>query len=277
MVKSSKICNNAFEKAVFKSSCGTFRKSSKKASFFIMLKIHSLETFGTHEGPGIRLVVFMQGCNFNCAYCHNPDTISCVGGRDVSVSEILNLLEEERPYFVNGGGLTVSGGEPLLQAKNLIPLFKEAKKRGFHTVLDTNGSIDTEEARRLLDLADLALIDLKHFDNDKHQNLTGQGNEKVLNTIKYREKSQKPFWIRYVLAPGWTDQKESLEEMARWLKKFKRMERLEILPYHNLGEYKYGELGKDYRLKGVKSPQENIILQTEEILKNQNAPVFTRR
>ncbi len=215
------------------------------------MKIHSLETFGTHEGPGIRLVIFLQGCNFNCAYCHNPDTISLNGGRETGVSEIIELLKDQRPYFSNGGGLTVSGGEPTLQAKELIELFKEAKKNNFNTALDTNGSILTNDVKDLLSFTDLALIDLKHFDNDCHQNLTGQGNEKTLQMINFREQSKKPFWIRYVLVPGWTDQTEFLEAMSKYLSQFKYLKRLEILPYHNLGVHKYKELGLKYRLLDV--------------------------
>jgi pyruvate formate lyase activating enzyme len=242
-----------------------------------MLKIHSVETFGTHEGPGIRLVLFTQGCNFRCAYCHNPDTINCQGGKEISNKEILDLLEDQRPYFLNGGGLTVSGGEPLLWAKELIPLFREVKKRGFHIALDTNASIDTAQARKLFDLVDLAIIDLKQIDDTKHCSLTGQSNEKVLKMIEYREASGQPFWIRHVLVPDLTDQEESLEKMAAYLKKFKKLERVEILPYHNLGEYKYKELGQEYLLKDLKAPSQTIILRAEEILKNQKAPVFLRR
>ncbi len=215
------------------------------------MKIHSIETFGTHEGPGIRLVVFLQGCNFRCAYCHNPDTISIADGREMSVAEIIKLLEEQKPYFSNGGGLTVSGGEPTLQAKELINLFKEAKKNNFNTALDTNGSILTDDVKELLSFTDLALIDLKHFDGDQHIKLTGQGNETVLKTINFREQSGKPFWIRYVLAPGWSDQETSLELMAKYLSQFKHLELLEILPYHNLGVHKHKELGLKYRLEDV--------------------------
>lgn len=215
------------------------------------MKIHSIETFGTHEGPGIRLVVFMQGCNLKCAYCHNPDTINCEGGREIKTPEIIKLLEEQRPYFASGGGLTVSGGEPTLQTKELIGLFKEVKNQGFNTALDTNGTILTDEVKELLSLTDMALIDLKQFDTKLHQELTGQGNETVLRTISYRESSQKPFWIRYVLVPGLTDQREILEMMAKYLSQFKYLERLEILPYHNLGVHKYKELGLAYRLQNI--------------------------
>lgn len=215
------------------------------------MKIHSIETFGTHEGPGIRLVIFLQGCNFNCAYCHNPDTIKFAGGREITSSEIIRLLEEQRPYFSNGGGLTVSGGEPTLQAKELSKLFKEVKKLNFHTALDTNGSILTADVKNLLSVTDLALIDLKHFDDHYHRKLTGHGNKKTLATIEFREQSKKPFWLRYVLVPGWSDQEESLEAMAKYLGQFKYLEYFEILPYHNLGVHKYKELNLKYRLRNV--------------------------
>lgn len=224
---------------------------------YFFMKIHSIETFGTHEGPGIRLVVFLQGCNLNCAYCHNPDTISNNGGKDIKTADILKLLEDQRPYFVNGGGLTVSGGEPTLQAKALIELFKEVKKRKFHITLDTNGTILTADVKTLLTLSDLVLIDLKHFNSAWHRKLTGQGNETVLKTIEFREKSKQKFWIRYVLVPHWTDQEESLEEMAKYLSKLKYLEYLEILPYHNLGVHKYKELGLKYRLSKV-SPANSV-------------------
>jgi pyruvate formate lyase activating enzyme len=215
------------------------------------MKIHSIETFGTHEGPGIRLVIFLQGCNFNCAYCHNPDTISLSGGREIKTTEILSLLEEQKSYFTGGGGLTVSGGEPTLQAAELIELFREARNRGFNTALDTNGSVLTNDTKKLLNLSDLALIDIKHINLNWHKKLTGQGNENVLKTIKFREENKQAFWIRYVLVPSWTDQTEYLEELAKYLSQFKYLERLEILPYHNLGVHKYKELGLEYRLEGV--------------------------
>lgn len=216
------------------------------------MKVHSIETFGTHEGPGIRLVVFLQGCNFKCAYCHNPDTIAFDGGREMKEQEIMRLLEEQRPYFADGGGLTVSGGEPSLQAEELISLFKKAKDSGFHVVLDTNGSIFSQNSKKLLDLADLALIDLKHLDPKAHLSLTGAENESVLKMIEYREKTRKPFWIRHVLVPGVTDGREDLIEMSKYLSQFKYLEYLEILPYHNLGVHKYKALKMAYRLEGVR-------------------------
>lgn len=219
------------------------------------MKIHSIETFGTHEGPGIRLVIFLQGCNLQCAYCHNPDTISLKGGKDLSINNVLELLEAQKSYFGDSGGLTVSGGEPTLQAKELIKLFTEVSRRGFHIALDTNGTILTSEVKELLGLTDLALIDLKHFDSNICKEITGQGNETVFKMIEFREASLKKFWIRYVLVPGLTDQANYLEKMAEYFSDFKYLEYLEILPYHNLGIHKYAELKQSYRL--AKTPPAN--------------------
>ena len=231
------------------------------------MKIHSIETFGTHEGPGIRLVIFLQACNLHCAYCHNPDTISLNGGKEMSTSEIMELLRDQEPYFTSGGGLTISGGEPTLQAADLIELFRAAKNKKYNTALDTNGTILTAETKKLLALTDLALIDIKHFDTLWCQKLTGQGNETTLKTIEFREQSQKPFWVRYVLVPGWTDQAEHLEAMAKYLSQFNYLERLEILPYHNLGVYKYKELGLEYRLKDVNPANKDDVTRAVNILK----------
>ena len=231
------------------------------------MNIHSIETFGTHEGPGIRLVVFLQGCNLCCAYCHNPDTINPKGGREMSAQEILALLADQKPYFSGGGGLTISGGEPTLQAPELIKLFTLVKKQGYHTTLDTNGTILNADTKKLLKLTDLALIDLKHFDLTWHQKLTGQVNEVVFKTIEQREYDKQVFWIRYVLVPGWTDQAEYLEAMAKYLSQFKYLERLEILPYHNLGVHKYKELGLSYRLKDVLPATTDDVSRAVSILK----------
>lgn len=232
-----------------------------------MLRVHSLETFGTQEGPGLRLVVFLQGCNFRCQYCHNPDTWEIIGGKLMSVREVIDRLEEERPYFSNGGGLTISGGEPLLQAKELIPLFIEAKRRGFKTALDTNASLKNKNTDRLWALTDLGLIDLKQINEDKHRLLTGQSNRVVLETIKDREQSGRSFWIRYVLVPGFSDEVADLKATGEFLQTFKFLERLEILPYHSLGQEKYQALGWDYPLAGLPAPTTEVVLAVAEIFK----------
>lgn len=231
-----------------------------------MIKIHSIETFGTHEGPGIRLVLFLQGCNFRCAYCHNPDTINLLGGKDYSIEQITNLLEEQRPYFASGGGLSVSGGEPLLQAKKLLLLFAEVKRLGFNTALDTNGSIWTPDARKLIALADLVIFDIKQIDGEKHRELTGASNLAVLENIQEHDQLGKPFWIRYVLVPGWTDQESDLEGLGSYCANLKNLSKLEILPYHQLGVYKYQELGTPYRLNNVPVASTKDLERAKKIL-----------
>jgi pyruvate formate lyase activating enzyme len=248
----------------------TAHKEAEKASFcwkLFFMKVHSIETFGTHEGPGIRLVVFLQGCNFKCAYCHNPDTISFKGGYNLSVKEILKILEEQRPYFNNIGGLTVSGGEPTIQSEEVLELFKEAGKLGFNTALDTNGGIINDDIKELLQISDLVLFDLKHFNDMRHLNLTGCSNVNILENIKYRERLKKPFWIRHVLVPGYTDDENHLKSIAKYLSEFKYLKYLEILPYHNLGIHKYKELGLKYRLNDIKPASVEDLKKAVNILK----------
>ncbi len=216
-----------------------------------MIKVHSVETFGAHEGPGIRFVLFVQGCMFRCLYCQNPDTISLVWGTETSAVDILKQVLEVKPYFGPKGGFTVSGWEPLLQANALIPLFRLLKEHGIHTAVDTNGFPWNEDVQELVDLVDLFLVDIKQIDNDLHQKLTGQSNEPVLKFINYLEKQGKQMRIRYVLLPGYTDNPEHLHEVGKQFGKFEHIERLEILPYHELGVYKYQELGMKYELDGI--------------------------
>jgi pyruvate formate lyase activating enzyme len=221
-----------------------------------MLRVHSIETFGTHEGPGIRLVVFLQGCPLRCVYCHNPDTQACEGEKAqlYTSAEIMEWLERERPFFSRGGGLTVSGGEPTLQAEGLLELFAEAKAKGFHLALDTNGILWSPEVNRLYDLTDLVILDVKHINDGWHRKLTGSGNANVLLNAAYREQSGKPMWLRYVLVPGWTDQPQYLEAWAEHFDGYKTIERVELLPYHTLGVHKYAALGRPYALTGVEPP-----------------------
>ncbi len=220
-----------------------------------MLRVHSIETFGTHEGPGIRLVLFLQGCPLRCVYCHNPDTQPVEGGvaADYTSGQILEILERQRPFYRNGG-LTASGGEPTLQAEGVMELFALARERGFHTALDTNGVIWSALVNRLYDGTDLVILDVKHIDDAWHRRITGSGNENVLKNAAYREQSGRPMWLRYVLVPGWTDQPEHLEGWARHFAGYRSIERVEILPYHTLGVYKYEALGRPYALFGVKPP-----------------------
>lgn len=230
-----------------------------------MLSVHSVETFGTQDGPGIRLVIFTQGCNFRCLYCHNPDTQESVGqAKPMETSEIIELLERQRPYLKNGGGLTVSGGEPTLQIDGMIDLFIKAKAAGFHTCLDSNGSIYTDQLRELYQVTDLLLLDVKHIDPTIHQKLTGQSNENVLKAAALRESLQSPMWLRYVLVPGWTDQEEYIKSWAQHFQAYQTVEKVEILPYHSMGVFKYEALHRPYYLEDVEPPTPAVINQAKE-------------
>jgi len=221
-----------------------------------MLRVHSVETFGTHEGPGIRLVLFLQGCNIRCLYCHNPDTqnLDNPSAKDMPVAQVLELLKKEKPYFSRGGGLTVSGGEPTVQAEALVELFTAVKEAGYHTCLDTNGTIVSPLVKKLYDLTDLVLLDVKHIDESWHRKLTGSSNANTLAMAEYRESTGKPMWLRYVLVPGWSDQPEFLEAWAKHFSTYSTVEQVEILPYHTLGVYKYEGLGRKYELGNVEPP-----------------------
>jgi pyruvate formate lyase activating enzyme len=241
-----------------------------------MLRVHSIETFGTHEGPGIRLVVFLQGCNIKCVYCHNPDTQTVGIGKEMQTEEILELLEKEKPYFGKKGGITVSGGEPLLQRHGLYDLFSKAKEAGFHTTLDTNGTLIDDAAKKLLEVTDLVLLDVKHIDPTWHRKVTGGSNETVLRVAAHREQTNKPMWLRYVLVPGWTDHEEFLHQWGKHFESYKSVERVEILPYHTFGEYKYKELGREYALKGLLPPTHEGVQKAENIFKKYFKNVYIR-
>lgn len=228
-----------------------------------MLSVHSIETFGTHDGPGIRLVVFLQGCPLRCVYCHNPDTQAMQTAENLLMSptEILDQLEKQRPYFKTTGGLTLSGGEPTVQAQELIELCIQAKAKGFHIALDTNGFIHSSVVRQLYDLTDLVILDVKHINDAFHKKLTGGGNANVLKNAAYREASGKPLWLRYVLVPGWTDQPNYVHEWAQTFTSYQTIQRVEILPYHTLGVHKYEAMGLPNPLSGVTPPTAESVEQ----------------
>lgn len=230
-----------------------------------MLKVHSIETFGTHEGPGIRLVVFLQGCNIRCLYCHNPDLLEIKGGQEMTVQQIIDIAKNQKEYFSDNGGLTVSGGEPTLQAVEVLKLFKAAKKIGINTALDTNGTIINNDVKKLYEQTDLLLLDVKHINDQEHQKLTGCSNKNVLEMAKFREISGKPMWLRYVLVPNINDSEKFLTDWAKYFKDYKTIERVEILPYHTLGVYKYKELGIDYLLKNTPPPTASSISLAKSI------------
>lgn len=242
----------------------------------IQLRIHSIETFGTHEGPGIRLVLFLQGCQFRCLYCHNPDTWNLKGGTQMNIDTILERAIKEKEYFANGGGVTVSGGEPLIQRHALIPLFLRLQELGIHTALDTNGSLFDTATRDLLKHTNLVILDVKHISEEWHTKLTGTSNRSTLSFAKYCENTGIPLWLRYVLVPGYTDQEEHLHEWGKTFQNYKAVQRVEILPYHTLGIYKYKQMGIPYQLEGVKPPTETLINSTKQIFSQYFKEVFIR-
>lgn len=232
--------------------------------------IHSFESFGTVDGPGIRFVVFMQGCLMRCKYCHNPDTWQTGGGRSFTAEEVAQTALKYKSYFNGGGGVTVSGGEPLLQAEFVCELFSILKKAGVHTALDTSGIVfnraNTDAFDKLLSVTDLVLLDIKHVDDAEHKKLTAHSNSNVLEFAKYLSEAGKPVWIRHVLVPGITDNDEYLHRLAEFISTLKTVERVEVLPYHTMGEVKYEMLGREYPLKGVQPPTKERVQNAKRIL-----------
>ena len=216
-----------------------------------MIKVHSYESMGTFDGPGLRLVVFLQGCNFRCLYCANPDTITTKGGTLTDPEEIVRMAVSQKPFFGKRGGITFSGGEPTLQAEALLPLFRRLKEENIHICLDSNGGLWNEQVEELLKLTDLVLLDIKEFNPIHHQKLTGRSNEQTLRTAEWMEENHLPFWLRYVLVPGYSDFEEDIRSMGEQLGKYQSIQRVEILPYHRLGVHKYEAMGWDYQLKEV--------------------------
>lgn len=232
------------------------------------LRVHSVESFSTHDGLGIRTVVFLQGCNFCCKYCHNPDTQAMENGQNqlLSAEEILNILEKNRPYFGAEGGLTVSGGEPTVQTEGLIKLFKLVKENKIKTALDTNGGLMTPGLEELYTLSDLVIFDLKHFFNLEHQRLTNCENVNTLQNIARREEMGMDYWVRLVLVPGWTDGEEHLRAWAKNFERVKLLKKVEILPYHTMGKFKYEDLGRKYELEEVRETSEKDVERAKGIL-----------
>lgn len=217
-----------------------------------MIRVHSYESLGTYDGPGIRLVVFLQGCNFRCLYCANPDTIDSKGeSKETMPEEILKMAVSQKPFFGNKGGITFSGGEPTFQAKALIPLFKMLKEAGIHICVDTNGSIWNDDVKELFSLADLVLLDIKEFNPTRHKTLTERSNEQTLRTAAWLEENNKPFWLRYVLVQGYSAFEEDMIALGEHFKDYTQIKRVEILPYHTLGVHKYEAMNMEYKLKGV--------------------------
>ena len=220
-----------------------------------MGRIHSIETFGTVDGPGIRLVVFFQGCPLRCLYCHNPDSWTVADGTKMNADEILSRFQRNRHFYKNGG-ITATGGEPMMQLDFLLELFQKAKDLGIHTCLDTSGiafpadikSPVYDKIERLMEVTDLVMLDIKHIEESDHLALTGRSNRLILAFARYLDRIHKPVWIRHVLVPGITYQTDALSKLGHFLGTLQNIEKLEILPYHSMGKAKYKKLGYNYAL-----------------------------
>ena len=230
-------------------------------------KVHSIETFGTVDGPGIRYVVFLQGCHLQCKYCQNRDTWDINSGKYISVEELVNNIKKYITYITPRGGVTISGGEPLLQPYFLITLFKELKKLGIHTAIDTSGMVEiTDTIKELLSLTDLVLLDIKHIDSKKCKDLVGFSNEKELAFSKYLSDNNIPIWIRQVLVPGYTDNEKDLLKLKDFLSSLKTVQKIELLPYHNLGKHKWEALNKAYPLENVQPATQYDVERAKKFL-----------
>lgn len=216
----------------------------------MQIRVHSYESMGTFDGPGLRYVVFLQGCPFRCLYCANPDTIDAVGESTLTdPSYIVGQAVSFKPFFGKRGGITFSGGEPTVQAEALIPLFEKLKAEGIHICVDSNGAIWNKHVEHLWALADLVMLDIKEFNPQRHQHITGRSNEQPLKTAAWFEAHEHPFWLRYVLVPGVSDFEEDLHALGKHFAPYTQLQRVELLPYHTLGVHKYEALGWDYKLK----------------------------
>ena len=256
-----------------------------------MGKIHSLETFGTVDGPGVRFVVFFQGCPMRCQYCHNPDTWKAEDGEEMSADEIINRLERNRSFYKTGG-ITATGGEPMLQMEFLTELFVKAKQKGISTCLDTSGimfptekfgsgqnateisghggnecGVSLEQIEKLMEVTDLVMLDIKHIEDAAHRKLTGHSNSNILAFARYLDSIDKPLWIRHVVVPGITFDEKELTELGKFLKTLHNVEKLEILPYHSMGKVKYDNLGMDYILKDTPQLTKAEAKKAEEMVR----------
>ncbi len=234
-------------------------------------RIHSFESFGSVDGPGVRFVVFMQGCRMRCAYCHNPDTWKEDRGDLMSPEDVLKKALRYRTYWGDAGGITVSGGEPLLQTAFVTELFTLAKAEGVHTTLDTAGEpwgeATAEAIDRLLAVTDLVLLDIKHIDPEQHRRLTGKPLSNILDFARHLSDIAKPVWIRHVLVPGWTDEDAALAKLRGFVDTLSNVQRVEVLPFHNLARWKWQELGIPYRLSDAEPPAKDRILNARRLLK----------
>lgn len=235
--------------------------------------VHSTESFGSVDGPGIRFIVFMQGCRMRCEFCHNPDTWNMGGGIEMTTDEVLDMAKQYQEFWGEKGGITISGGEPLLQIDFIIELFQKAKAEGINTTIDTCGQPFTYDEpffnrfEELMKVTDLLLMDIKHIDSQKHKELTMWRNESIIDMTQYLSKIGKPVWIRHVLIPERTDYDEYLKRLGDYIATLDNVHKVEILPYHKMGVYKYEALGIPYKLEGIDPPTQERVENARKLLR----------
>ena len=231
-------------------------------------KINSIESMGLVDGPGVRFVIFMQGCPLRCKFCHNPETWNINGNcKEYTSEELLNKILKYKAYFKNNGGVTFSGGEPLMQKEFLFEMLKLCKNNDIHTCLDTAGSIPNCE--EILKYTDLVMFDIKGTNKDNYKNMTGFDIKNSLDFLKLCQKMNKKMWLRIVIIPGINDNEEYIEELVKYIKPLKNIEKIEFLPYHTLGVHKYNDLNIDYPLKGIEDMDKDKCKELEDKLKEE--------
>jgi pyruvate formate lyase activating enzyme len=233
--------------------------------------VHSIDTFSTLDGPGIRTVIFLQGCHLRCKYCHNPDTwdIKSASAKEYTPEQLMEIIIRSKPYFkASGGGITFSGGEPLLQHRFVKEVFIRCNQSNIHTAFDSSLYISREKLLEVLPFTDLVLADIKHMDRQKSIELTGANNQLNIKNLKLINENCVPIWIRYVVVPGWTDSRDDVAEMARLVKDLDQVERIELLPYHSLGSHKWEMLGLHYELKYTELPDQLLMASLSRIVED---------
>lgn len=236
-------------------------------------KIHSVETLGALDGPGLRYVIFLQGCEMRCKYCHNPDTWNKNGGRIATAEEMLNDVLKYKE-FIKDGGVTISGGEPLLQLDFCREMIRGCKEYGIHCAVDTAGMVKLDKSAPVIAMADLILLDIKAAEKTLHKEVTGFSNTMPLNILSFCEDIAKPVWIRHVLVPEYTLKKEPLEKLGKLLSKYKCIERVELLPFHKMGEYKWEKLKMKVPFKKIPEPTQEQIVFARNTLMKYHLPIF---
>lgn len=229
-------------------------------------RVHSIESMGLVDGPGIRTVVFLQGCNLRCQYCHNPDTWDLDGGKEMSAQEIVNKVKRFKPYFKDTGGVTFSGGEPLLQKEFLLEMLIGCKAENIHTCVDTAGYAKGDFSD-ILKYIDLILFDIKHEDIDMYKNVTRREQQTSLDFLSQAQKAGVPLWIRHVVVPGLTDDEEHIKNLGEYISTLQNVQKVELLPFHQLGANKYQGLGIKYPLEGVQPMDKELTKKLESMLK----------